>query len=259
MRAAALIAMLAGAWALIAAAAAGGISPGDVKSDYAFMSRETQAMQDDDAANPGMLGVLAGAALWEAVPDARKACAGCHGDAAASMAGVAARYPAFDEGEGRAVDLEQRINLCRTRHQAAPALADESPELLALAAFVARQSRGMPITPPADPRLASATAAGREIFERRQGQLNLSCSQCHDERFGHRLAGNVVPQGHPSGYPVYRLEWQALGSLQRRLRACMIGMRAEPYPYGASEAVALALYLMQRARGLPMETPAVRP
>jgi len=259
MRAAALIPLLAGAWALVGAAAAAGIAPGDVTSDYVFMSRETQAMQDDDAANPGMLAVLAGAALWEAMPDASKACAGCHGDAAASMAGVAARYPAFDEDERRAVDLEQRINLCRTRHQSAPALADESPELLALAAFVARQSRGLPIAPPADPRLASATAAGREIFERRQGQLNLSCSQCHDERFGRRLAGNVVPQGHPSGYPVYRLEWQSVGSLQRRLRACMIGMRAEPYAYGAPEAVALELYLMQRARGLPMETPAVRP
>jgi sulfur-oxidizing protein SoxA len=60
-------------------------------------------------------------------------------------------------------------------------------------------------------------------------------------------------------HPVYRLEWQSLGSLQRRLRNCMIGVRAEPYEYGAAEAVALELYLMGRARGMPIETPAVRP
>jgi L-cysteine S-thiosulfotransferase len=39
----------------------------------------------------------------------------------------------------------------------------------------------------------------------------------------------------------------------------MIGTRAEPFAYGAPEAVALELYLMARARGLPVETPAVRP
>ena len=69
----------------------------------------------------------------------------------------------------------------------------------------------------------------------------------------------ILGTAHPTGYPLYRLEWQALGSLQRRLRNCMIGMRAEPYDYGAPEHVALELYLMWRARGLPVEAPAVRP
>jgi sulfur-oxidizing protein SoxA len=73
------------------------------------------------------------------------------------------------------------------------------------------------------------------------------------------LAGATIPQGHPTGYPIYRLEWQGLGSLQRRLRNCMAGVRAEPYVEGSDEAVALELFLMQRAAGLPMETPAVRP
>ena len=101
--------------------------------------------------------------------------------------------------------------------------------------------------------------AGREQFNRRQGQLNLSCGQCHDDNWGKRLAGNIIPQAHPTGYPLYRLEWQSPGSLQRRLRNCMIGLRAEPYDYGAQENVALELFLMWRARGLPIETPAVRP
>ena len=55
-------------------------------------------------------------------------------------------------------------------------------------------------------------------------------------------------QGHPNGYPLYRLEWQSLGSLQRRLRNCLIGMRAEPYAYGSDEYVDLELYPMWRAR-----------
>ena len=39
----------------------------------------------------------------------------------------------------------------------------------------------------------------------------------------------------------------------------MTGVRAEPFDYGAPQAVALELYLMERARGMPMDTPAVRP
>jgi sulfur-oxidizing protein SoxA len=36
-------------------------------------------------------------------------------------------------------------------------------------------------------------------------------------------------------------------------------MRAEPFANGAPEMVDLELYLMTRARSLPIETPAVRP
>src|SRR5262249_36148470 len=155
-----------------------------------------------------------------------RACADCHSEAAQSMRGVAVRYPAFDAKRGGAIDLEERINLCRLEQQQAPALKRESKELLALAAYVAHQSRGLPIASN-DERLKPTIEAGRALFERRQGQLNLACAHCHDEHWGQQLAGNTIPQGHPTGYPLYRLEWQALGSLQRRLRNCMIGMRAE--------------------------------
>ena len=131
--------------------------------------------------------------------------------------------------------------------------------LLALTAFVATQSRGLPIDVGSDERSNPFVEAGRAFFYRRQGQLNIACTQCHDDNWGKLLAGSVVPQAHPTGYPLYRLEWQSLGSLQRRLRGCLVGMRAEPYAYGAPEYVDLELYLMSRARGLSVETPAVRP
>jgi sulfur-oxidizing protein SoxA len=230
------------------------------RSGYDFMSRETRAMQDDDTANPGTLWVLEGDALWgRKVGAAGRACGDCHGDARTSMKGVAARYPAFDVERGRPLSLEQRINACRVDRQQAPALAWESRELLALTAHVARQSRGVPIDVVIDGRTQPFLDAGRATFRRRQGQLNLACSQCHDDHWGRQLAGNLIPQGHPTGYPIYRLEWQSLGSLPRRLRNCLVGMRAEPYDYGAPEMVDLELYLMWRARGMPMEAPGVRP
>ncbi len=243
-----------------AALSAADIALDDRRSGYAFMGGETRAMQDDDSANPGMLFVLDGEALWRRKEgDAAKSCADCHGDAIASMSGVAARYPAFDAAHGRPIDLEERINICRGERQQAPPLPFESQELLALTAYVVHQSRGQPIAISDDLRLHPFIEAGRAMFQGRQGQLNLSCAECHDDNWGKSLAGAPVPQAHPTGYPLYRLEWQGMGSLQRRLRNCLSGMRAESYAYGAPELVDLELYLMRRADGLPIETPAVRP
>ena len=218
------------------------------------MGRETRAMQDDEVTGPAALWLLDGEALWKRkAGSADKACAECHKD----MKGVAARYPAFHSN--KLVNLDQRINVCRVEQQKAQPLQLEGRELLALSAYVGRQSRGMPIDVSTTEKTKPSLDAGRAAFSRRQGQLNLSCAQCHDQNWGKSLAGNPIPQAHPTGYPLYRLEWQSLGSLQRRLRNCFIGVRAEPYAYGAPEYVELEYYLMWRARGMKMETPAVRP
>jgi L-cysteine S-thiosulfotransferase len=239
---------------------AGEVAQSERRSGYGFMSTETKAIQDDDTANPGMLWVLDGEALWnKRQGTADKACADCHGNAETSMKGAAARYPAFDAALGRPVTLEQRINLERTRHQEAAPLPYESHDLLALTAFIARQSRGVAISAGYDPALAPFVAQGRELFMRREGQLNLACTNCHDDNWGKHLAGSAVTQAQPTGYPEYRLEWQTLGSLERRLRGCITGVRAQAYDFGAPELVELELYLMTRAKGMNMESPAVRP
>ncbi|WP_043360802.1 sulfur oxidation c-type cytochrome SoxA [Belnapia sp. F-4-1] len=220
------------------------------ESSFALMSPETQAMQREDSANPGMLWVEEGRALWDSA-----GCAGCHGDVA-GMRGVAARYPAFDAAP---IDLAGRIAQCQEARQHRTPFPRESEEALALAAVIGLQSRGIPVNPPDDPRLAPALARGEALYRERRGQLDLSCAQCHDANAGRHLAGSPIPEAHPTGYPLYRLEWQGMGSLQRRLRNCMTGVRSEPYAYGAPEYVAIELFLMRRAAGMAVETPAVRP
>ena len=251
-------AVLAGALWLVACASAP--TPDTRRSGFDFMRPSTQAMQRDDTQNPGMLWVQEGASLWER-PAGRSAlaCADCHGPAVTSMRGVAARYPALDATTQQALNLGQRINQCREQRQQANAFAPESQALLGLESFVAMQSRGLPVNPPADARLAAVADRGAQLFGQRMGQLDLSCAQCHDMRAGQRLGSSAIPQAHATGYPIYRLEWQAMGSLQRRIRNCMAGVRAEPFAYGAPDMVALELHLASRAQGLPVETPAVRP
>ncbi len=230
------------------------------KSGYDIMGSSTQALQDDDSQNPAMLWVKDGEALWNRDSgEAKKSCATCHGNAAKSMRGAAARYPAFEQKSKRPINLQQRINLCQKNHQHAVPFESETSEMLSIESYVAMQSRGLPITPPRDTRLAAFTENGIKFFQQRIGQLDLSCADCHDNNAGKKLGGATIPEAHPTAYPIYRLEWQGIGSLQRRLRNCMSGVRAEPYAFGAQEFIELELFLASRAAGMMIETPGVRP
>ena len=230
------------------------------KSGAEFMSPQTQAMQADDTSNPGMLAALDGEALWKQKAGAAdKACADCHGAAEDSMKGVSARYPAFNASRSQPVDVAGQVNQCRAERQQAQPLRAESRELLALTTYIGLQSRGLPMAPPVDDRLTPYRERGKALFNQRLGQLNFSCAHCHDDNWGRKLGSAPIPQAHANAYPIYRLEWQDLGSLQRRLRNCMSGVRAEPYAYGSIEFIELELFLAERARGMSVETPGVRP
>jgi sulfur-oxidizing protein SoxA len=230
------------------------------RSGFDFMGADVQAMQRDDALNPAMLWVQPGEQLWQQAAGAGgKSCASCHGDVRRSMRGVAARYPAFDPTSQGAINLAQRINRCRQAQQQAAPWKLESEELLSLESLVALQSRGLPLQTVDDARLQPALERGRARYGQRLGQLDLACAHCHEQRWGQRLGGTLIPQAHPTSYPQYRLEWQGLGSLQRRLRGCLSGVRAQPWPLGAPELVELELFLRNRAGGMPMESPGVRP
>ena len=228
------------------------------QSSYQLMTSENQAMQDDPNLNPALFWVMDGHSLWKEKLGAKNvACASCHGDSGQKMAGVATQFPKVQKGKLQT--LEGQINQCRTSKQGASALAYESKELLALTTFIATQSKGLPIDIQETPQNRKDLQQGRQFFNERMGQLNLSCAQCHQDRAGFKLGGSLIPQGHPTAYPIYRIEWQTLGSLQRRLRNCMSGVRAKQFEYGSIEMAQLELFLMWRTRGMPLETPGVRP
>jgi len=240
------------------AAAAEIAQPQPLKGGIEFQGADVRALQADAFANPGMLWVARGERLWSQAASGGPSCAACHGDAKRSMHGVSARYPKHDAALGRVVDLEGRINACVTGNQKSAALAPESEPLLSLSAFVASQSAGVPLAASIDGPARATFERGRALYFERQGQFNLACNQCHDRNWGATLLAEKVSQGHPADWPAYRIEWQALGSLQRRLRACYFGVRAELPAFGSDDLVALELYLAARASGLAGSPPGVR-
>jgi len=227
------------------------------RSGTEYMSPTLQALQRDDTQNPAQLWVREGEAQWSRVAANGRSCAGCHTGSAWHDAAV--RYPAFDGTARRPLALTARIEQCRQQHLQLPLQGPDGAEVLALSAWLAQRARGLPIAPPDDPRLRPWQQRGERLWTQRFGQLDLACSHCHDQRAGARLGGAPIPQAHVTGYPVYRLEWQTMGSLQRRLRGCLSGVRAEPFAADADEWLALESWLMRRSAGMPSEGVGLRP
>lgn len=255
---------LAATVAVCLAAAAQEFAPdahevGGRMSGYLFLGEDTRALQDDDFLNPGMFAVEEGRALWDRVEGTQGvACASCHGDAAEAMRGVAARYPVYDADLGGLVNLEMRINAMRRDHMGAEPYPPETAELLALTAFVTMQSRGLPMSVDIDGPARPYFEAGREFFNRRRGQLDMACSQCHDDRVGQRLRGDVISQGQVDDFPIYRLMWNSVASRHRMFAWCNTSLRAEPFAANSEEYLALELYVAWRGRGLAIGAPGVR-
>ncbi|WP_371395717.1 sulfur oxidation c-type cytochrome SoxA [Fretibacter rubidus] len=222
--------------------------PTPIKSGYAFLTADTQALQDDDFSNPGLLWAERGAAMFA------QDCQACH--SADAMTGIAATFPKMKDG--KLINLEGQINQCRVELMNTTPLPYESDALLSLTTFVANKSKGLPISVDITGPAAEFYSAGRDYFYTRRGQFNLSCAQCHNNHWGQKLRGDTVSQGHGNGFPAYRFEWESVGSLHRRLSDCDLGVRAEPRALGSDDYLNLELYLAARAQGLTVETPAVR-
>ncbi|MES0811389.1 sulfur oxidation c-type cytochrome SoxA [Roseibium sp. SCPC15] len=231
----------------------------EIISGWRFRSDETQALQMDDFDNPAFTSVDYGEELWEtAEGTSGKSCATCHGDASESMKGVRASMPKWHEGKETLMTLENHINWSRQEHQGAEPWKWESPEMLAMTAYIGVQSRGMPVEVTVDGNAEDWFKKGEELYYTRVGQLDMSCSNCHEDNYGNMIRADHLSQGQINGFPTYRLKWQGVGSIHRRFKGCMKNIRAVPFKPGSDEFKALELYLAWRGQGLSVETPSVR-
>ncbi|MEM6971557.1 MAG: sulfur oxidation c-type cytochrome SoxA [Pseudomonadota bacterium] len=229
-----------------------------VYSGWRFRSDETQALEADDFENPAMIEVDYALDLWETpMGEANQSCAGCHGDPD-SLAGLRAMMPKWSEAEAQPWSLEHWINWSLETHAGADPWKWESPEMLAMTALIGLQSRGMPMGVQTDGPMAAWIEKGRDLYYTRVGQLDMACSQCHEDNYGQMIRADHLSQGNINGFPTYRFKWSGLGSLHRRLSGCMKNIRATPYKRGSDEFVALEAYLASRGAGLSIETPSVR-
>lgn len=238
-------------------------------SGHVYLSAQLQALQNDPQRNPVALWQERGQSLWGTQ------CVGCHGAMDALKYSVAS-FPRLS-GDGKTlINLEDQILRCQQRGAAAspaptPALSSgasalESDSVLSLSAALNQMAKGERIqvapSSTASPEHAAQWKArlssGERLYQTRIGRMNLACMHCHDGKVGAQMRADTISQGHPTGFPIYRMAWQTLGSLDRRLRACYSGVQAPIPPAGSADLRDLELFLKVRANGMVLDGPAVR-
>lgn len=227
-------------------------------SGYEFIKPETQAMQDDDFSNPGLLMVDRGEALFNKKHENGKSCAGCHGSEGERFdKKQLARYPVYDNSTKQIITLQKRISNCRSTITDKPLLTDQ-PDLVALETYVRNRAKGEKVNVRTDGPVADLLKKGEKLFTTRYGLIDMSCQHCHEFYPGQMLRGQKISQGQANGFPAYRLATGEVANLGMRIQQCMTSLRAEPFATDSEEIKLLGLYLMSRSNGLVIETPAVR-
>ena len=227
-----------------------------IYSGWVFRTDETQVLQMDDFDNPSFVFVETAEELWATADgDAGKACADCHADVA-DFKGLSASLPRVEDGE--LVTLTDLVNECRTDRMGAEAWKYSGSQMSGMTALIGLQSRGMPVNVTIDGDAAPFWEMGKDIYYTRVGQLDMSCSNCHEDNYGNMIRADHLSQGQINGFPVYRLKNTKLNSAHARFKGCVRDTRAETYNPGSAEFVALELYVASRGNGLSIEGPSVR-
>jgi sulfur-oxidizing protein SoxA len=249
-----------------------------VPSSTSSSVAQLQAVQD---MNPVDFWVEQGRQTWQ------RACVSCH-----ALDDVVKTVPTFPRlnAQRALINLEDQINRCRVRNGERSSIKNnasisaasnshsngtsthdmarlsvEDRTTLSLSAFLHEMARHQPIHIAAPPD-AAATArwqqhldAGERLYNTRMGHMNLSCRQCHDDKVGAAMRAQRIPAAHPVGFPVYRISWQGLGSMDRRIRACLSGVQADIPAAQDVRLRQLELYLKIRAQGQLLEGPSLKP
>lgn len=228
-------------------------------SGYDYLTPEMQAMQDDDFANPGLLAVEAGEALFSTPGVNGKSCESCHGPGGSQLdVKHIARYPIYSGRLHQPVTLRGQILTCRNDQMGGPPFNYASKEALQLEAFVRRLAHGETIAVDVSGAMASHYEEGKKLFHTRWGQVDIACHQCHVYHAGRTFRGQILSQGQSNGFPVYRYTEGHVVGLQERITECLTNLRAEPYALGSEEYINLEVYMTARSNGLKIETPGIR-
>jgi len=227
--------------------------------------------------SPVELFELEGEALWKKLQGPKQASLEkCDlGQGAGVLKGAYARLPRYFKDADRVMDLETRLLHCM--HTVQGRSADEArkrvfgnedrpSEMEYLSAYIAAQSRGVPISPGiSHPKEKEAFELGRRLFFHRAGAWDFSCASCHGEE-GKRIRMQDLPvlsnprDARPvvATWPAYRVSNSQFKTMQWRLNDCYRQMRM-PEPVFASEAtIALNLFLTATGKGEPYRGPGTK-
>lgn len=220
----------------------------------------------DPTNNPGVLEAESAEKDWAKKGPKGKACADCHtGGAEKSMKGVATHYPRFVKESGRIMSVEEFLQM----HGPATTGADlpsESKANLNMTMLVKMPSNGMNVNLDLNaPEVRAALTRGEATFNKRVGQRNHACADCHvvaagkggDKFLGGRLLG-TRESGLMNHFPLWRTNFSKVWDARKRFQWCMLPLGMNYLPSDSVEYSELELYLTSFGQGKPLNVPGIR-
>jgi L-cysteine S-thiosulfotransferase len=251
-------------------------------SGNVYLSAQLQALQKDSYGNPITLWIDRGNTLWQSQ------CIGCHAGIE-TLKHSAPQFPRLVPDGKSLRNLEDQIAICQLRSSSTAkplsavnananatsttasvdnlikttsSLANDHDDVLALSAALHQAAQGERIRVAAssgqDALWQARLQSGQQLYQTRMGRINLACMHCHDQKVGAQMRADVISQGHTTGFPIYRMTWQTLGSVERRLRACYSGVQAPLPAPGSADLRDLELFMKVRANGMVLDGPSIR-
>jgi sulfur-oxidizing protein SoxA len=218
-----------------------------------------------------------GEALWKKKQGPRNASLEqCDlGLGAGVLKGAYAHLPRYFADADRVMDLETRLLHCmmtiqgRSREDATKRVfgnEDRLSEMEYLSAYIAAQSRGVPMQPgTSHPKEKAAFELGRKLFHYRAGPWDFGCTSCHGEE-GKRIRMQELPvlskpeSARPvvATWPAYRVSNSQFKTMQWRMNDCYRQMRFPEPNYASDVTNALILFLTTTGEGEPYRGPGTK-
>ncbi len=214
----------------------------------------------DPIENPGMWAVDKAQELWKQKGAAGASCDTCHSDPKVSLKSWAASMPKWEPQLNKVLGVEEFV----TRHAKATTGADwlmETDENRVMSVFLHYLANGTPIH--VDTTSAASKAAierGKVLANRKVGQLNFACTDCHGKSANHWIRGQWLgePKGQYDHFPTWRTSLLAIWDIRQRFQWCQVNIRAGELPPDAKEYGDLELYLAVQNEGQKLSVPGIR-
>jgi len=174
---------------------------------------------------------------------------------------IAGDYPKFVKGKG-VVTITSAINNCLKDNGEKP-WKQTKGKITDLEAYFASASaeKGKKVNVIIDSKeAAQAYERGKKEYYTQRGYLQLSCATCHVQGAGQRVRNETLSPlfGHTTHFPVYRMKWQGLGTLERRLKGCEKNQGENPHKPGSKWQNEMIYFMSYMSNGMPVDGPDVR-
>lgn len=227
------------------------------KGNYAYNIDGRGQYEDIKEMPPYEDAVDAGEALWNTTFANGKSFATCF-----ETPEAASNYPYFDEARNQVVTLTQAVNECLTSN-GEKAWKTTKGKMADLQGFMANSLTEAEAV--VDVKIASQAAAdayerGKEYYYSQKGYLKLNCAECHVQGAGKRVRNEKLSQllGQTTHFPVYRLKWKGLGTLERRMSGCVKDQGQVPPSNTSNEMKELLFFMSYMSNGMKFDGPDIR-